>query len=130
VFEEIQALFAAAVPFPVRVSVLPMQSEVLPVIIGFEYTVTKDVTWHPLLLVYVIVVFPAKIAVINPFAEIVATPVLLDIQGVLRAAVALPVNCEVLLTQSVKLPDMLGLAFTCTGTLAEHPRFVVYVIVV
>ena len=73
---------------------------------------------------------PAEIAVSNPLVVIVATPVLLDIQGVLRAAVALPVNCEMLLTQSVKLPDMLGLAFTCTGTLAEHPRFVVYVIVV
>ena len=111
-FEEIQALFAAAVPFPVRVSVLPMQSEVLPVIIGFEYTVTKDVTWHPLLLVYVIVVFPAKIAVINPFAEIVATPVLLDIQGVLRAAVALPVNCDVAPTHKFNVPDIDGLGFT------------------
>lgn len=34
VFDEIQAFEAAAVPLPVRVSVLPTQSEVFPVIVG------------------------------------------------------------------------------------------------
>ena len=42
--EEIQALDTAAVPFPVRVSVLPTQREVFPVMVGFAYTVTKEVT--------------------------------------------------------------------------------------
>jgi hypothetical protein len=42
----------------------------------------------------------------------VATPVLFENQGVLGAADALPVNWEVALTQSVKFPEMLGLAFT------------------
>ena len=32
--EEIQALEAAAVPLPVRVSVLPTQSELFPVMVG------------------------------------------------------------------------------------------------
>ena len=42
--EEIQALDTAAVPFPVRVSVLPTQREVFPVMVGFAYTDTKAVT--------------------------------------------------------------------------------------
>ena len=58
------------------------------------------------------VVFPGETAVTNPLAETVATPVLLEIQGVLVAADALPVNWEVALTQSDKFPEMLGLAFT------------------
>ncbi len=90
--EEIQALDTAAVPFPVRVKTLPTQRVVFPVMVGFAYTDTKAVTWQPLLFVYVIVVFPAVTAVTNPLAEIVATPVLLEIQGVLVAADALPVN--------------------------------------
>ena len=42
--EEIQALDAAAVPFPVRVSVLATHREVFPVMVGFAYTDTKAVT--------------------------------------------------------------------------------------
>jgi hypothetical protein len=42
--EDIQAFDTAAVPFPVRVRALPTQSEALPVIVGFAYTVTKEVT--------------------------------------------------------------------------------------
>jgi len=49
--EEIQALATAAVPFPVRVNTLPTQREVFPVMVGFAYTDTKAVTWHPLLFV-------------------------------------------------------------------------------
>ena len=70
------------------------------------------------------VVFPGETAVTNPLAETVATPVLLEIQGLFADATAVPVNCEVPFTQSDKFPEILGLAFTCTETLAEHPRFV------
>ena len=42
--EEIQALDAAAVPFPVRVSVLPTQREVFPVMVGFALTATVALT--------------------------------------------------------------------------------------
>jgi hypothetical protein len=58
------------------------------------------------------VVFPAVTAVTNPLPETEATPALLDNHGVLTAAVALPVNCEVVLTQRDAFPEMLGLAFT------------------
>ena len=45
--EEIQALDTAAVPFPVRVSVLPTQREVFPVMVGFALTVTVAVFKQP-----------------------------------------------------------------------------------
>ena len=44
VFDEIQAFEAAAVPLPVRVRVLPTQSEVFPVMVGLALTVTEAVT--------------------------------------------------------------------------------------
>jgi hypothetical protein len=44
VFEEIQGLFPASVPFPVSVNVLPTQRDELPVMIGFGFTVTTAVT--------------------------------------------------------------------------------------
>lgn len=70
------------------------------------------------------VVFPGETAVTNPLAETVATPVLEDTQAFEFAAVALPVNCDVAPTHKFTVPDIVGLAFTCTVTLAEHPRFV------
>ena len=76
------------------------------------------------------VVFPGETAVTNPLAETVATPGLEETQAFEFAAVALPVNCEVAKTHNVVVPEIVGLAFTCTETFAEHPRFVVYVTVV
>ena len=76
------------------------------------------------------VVFPGETAVTNPLAETVATPGLVETQAFEFAAVALPVNCDVAPTHNVVVPEIVGLAFTCTETFAEHPRFVVYVTVV
>ncbi len=44
VLDDIQAFEAAAVPLPVRVRVLPTQSEVFPVIVGLALTVTEALT--------------------------------------------------------------------------------------
>lgn len=42
--EETHGLVIAAVPLPVNVIVEPTQTELLPVIVGFELTVTDAVT--------------------------------------------------------------------------------------
>ena len=44
VLDDIQAFEAAAVPLPVRVRVLPTQTEVFPVIVGLALTVTEALT--------------------------------------------------------------------------------------
>lgn len=75
------------------------------------------------------VVVPAEIAVTNPVFEIVATDVLLDIHGLLDAAVTDPVNCEVKPTQIDVFPDIVGFELTVMFVVALQPRLFVYVII-
>ena len=63
------------------------------------------------------VVVPAATAVTKPEPEIVATPVLDDVHGVVASGVADPVSDEVLPTHAFKVPVMAGKGFTCTLTL-------------
>jgi hypothetical protein len=67
---------------------------------------------HPISFVYVIVVVPADIPVTSPLFETVATAVLLEDQGFVAAAVALPVNCKVELIQTDEPPEIVGNGFT------------------
>ena len=53
-------------------------------------------------------------AVTIPVLEIVATPVLFDVQGLLIAAVPEPVNCAVAFTHTVFSPEIVGNGLTKT----------------
>jgi hypothetical protein len=92
VFELTQGEVVAAVTLPVNWMVDPTHTALGPVIVGTALTVIVVVIEQPLLFVYVIVVDPAANAVTNPVLEIVAVDVLLETQGVVVAAVPLPVN--------------------------------------
>ena len=92
VFELTQGEVVAAVTLPVNWIDAPTQTALGPVMVGTALTVIVVVIEQPLLFVYVIVVDPAANAVTNPVLEIVAVDVLLEIQGVVVAAVPLPVN--------------------------------------
>ena len=92
VFELTQGEVVAAVTLPVNCIDAPTQTALGPVIVGTALTVIVVVIEQPLLFVYVIVVDPAANAVTNPVLEIVAVDVLLETQGVVVAAVPLPVN--------------------------------------
>lgn len=54
------------------------------------------------------VVVPADLPVTNPVELTVATLVIEDPQGLVAAAVAEPVNCDVEPIQENKVPDMVG----------------------
>lgn len=54
------------------------------------------------------VVVPADLPVTNPVELTVATVVIEDTQGLVAAAVAKPVNCDVEPIQENKVPDMVG----------------------
>ena len=60
---------------------------------------------------------PEATAVTTPEPEIVATPVLDDVQGVVASGVADPVSVAVLPTHATNVPVMAGNGFTCTLTL-------------
>jgi hypothetical protein len=97
----------------------PTQRAFGPVIVGKEFTVTVTVLEQPFEFVYVMRVVPKDTAVINPVFEIVATPVLFEVQGLLVAAVADPVSCVVALTQTVVSPEIVGKGLTVTNTFWE-----------
>ena len=81
-------------------------------------------------MVYVIVVVPPLIPVTNPVLFTVATLVLEELQGFVVAAVALPINCVVVLAQIIRFPVIVGYGFTVTETEVWQPFVLVYVIVV
>lgn len=67
---------------------------------------------------------PALTAVTTPVLLIVATPVLAETQGLIVAAVALPVNVKLLPTHIAALPVVVGSGLTVTvmGVLGpSHP---------
>ena len=60
-----------------------------------------------------IVVFPETLrAETSPLFEMVATPVLLDVQGFVEAAIPDPVNRDVVLIQRVVFPEIVGIGLT------------------
>ena len=64
-------------------------------------------------------VVPKETAVTKPVLDMVATPVLLEVHGLLLAAVADPVNCVVALTQMVFSPEIVGSGLTLTSTFCK-----------
>lgn len=60
-------------------------------VVGFD-TLTVTVVEQPVFAVYVIVVVPKEIAVTNPVFDIVANAGLLEVHGLLAAAVPDPVS--------------------------------------
>jgi hypothetical protein len=89
---------------------------------GFTVKVTSDL--QPFEFVYVMIEVPALTAVTTPVLLIVATPVLAETQGLLVAAVALPVSVKLLPTQIAALPVIVGSGLTVTvmGILGpSHP---------
>lgn len=65
---------------------------------------------------------PGLTPVIKPVFEIVATERLLETQGLLVAAVPLPVNCNVELTQRMFEPLIMGLGLTVIVKFALQPK--------
>ena len=92
VFEELQGFVVAGVPFPVNCVVNPVQTDNVPAIVGKAFMVTRAVVLQPLLLVRVIVAFPADTPVTTPVALTVAIAVFEDVQGFMVAGVPFPVN--------------------------------------
>jgi len=92
--------------------VVPEPDAMLTLAGRFGFTVKLAVIWQPLLFVYVIVVVPAATAVTRPVALTVATPVLDETHGLLAAAVADPVNCDVPPIHAFSVPVIVGSAFT------------------
>ena len=112
--EETHALVVAGVALPVNCVVKPTQTLKLPVIVGKAFTVIVSVILQPFKLVYVIVEVPALTPVTNPELFIVATNRLDEIHALVVAGAAVPVNCVVKPTQTLKLPVIVGNGFTVT----------------
>ena len=72
---------------------------------------------------------PAVSPVTNPVVLTVATAVFEDNQGLIAAAVPLPVNWVVVPGQADNVPDMVGNALMVTTAVFAHPLVLVYVIV-
>jgi hypothetical protein len=118
---ETQGFVAAAVPDPVKLVVAPTQTVNVPVIVGFGLTVTVAVAVQPVLFVYVITLVPPATPVTTPVLLTVATPGVPDTHGLVAAAVPEPVKGVVEPTQTVKVPDIVGAAFTVTVAVALQP---------
>jgi hypothetical protein len=114
--EEVHGVPGSGLPDPVSCTVPPIQIGELPLIVGFAFTVTKTVVWHPFELVYVIVALPAATPVTRPVPETVATPGFELTHGFTPAGVGDPVSCTVAPTQIGALPEIVGSAFTVTTT--------------
>jgi hypothetical protein len=65
------------------------------------------------------IVVPADKLVRRPVFETVATAVLLEVQGLVVAAVPFPVNCKVDFSQTSVPPVIVGSGFTVMVMLAE-----------
>jgi hypothetical protein len=100
------------------------------VIEGVGLTVNVTVEVHPLLLVKVIVEFPAETAFTKPAEVMVATVVFDDTHGLLVAGVPVAFNALVTPTQADNVPVITDKAFTVKVAVAWQPLLFVYVIVV
>ncbi len=97
----------------------------LPDTVGVAKTVNETTRWQPLLLVYVILTVPGDTPVNSPVALTVAIEVLEDTQGLLAAAVAVPVNWDELPTHTFNVPVTVGKAFTVNETIRWQPLLLV-----
>ena len=68
-----------------------------------------------------ITLVPAATPVTKPVADTVATAGVADTHGVTAAAVPEPVNCVVAPTHAVKVPVIVGSAFTVTVAVIIQP---------
>jgi hypothetical protein len=96
--------------------VLFKQIVVVPEIVGKGFTVNVASDLQPLEFVYVITEVPELTAVTRPALVTVATLVVAETQGLVVAAVALPVSVKVLPTHIAELPVIVGSGFTVTVT--------------
>ena len=78
-----------------------------------------------MLFVYVITLEPADTPVTNPVLLTVATPGVPDTHGFEAAGVPDPVSCVVELSHTVKIPVIVGNAFTVTVAVLLHPAIFV-----
>jgi hypothetical protein len=92
--------------------------------VGKALIVTVAVLVHPLLSLYVIVAEPAATPVTNPDDDTVAIEVFEEVHGLEAAGVPEPVSCVVALTHALKVPLIVGEAFTVTVAFALHPETV------
>ena len=68
-----------------------------------------------------IILVPPETPVTTPVLLTVATPVDPDTHGVVAAGVPLPVNGVVDPTQTLRLPEIVGLGFTVIVAVMEQP---------
>jgi hypothetical protein len=123
---ETQVFVVAGVGVPISCKVLFRQTVEVPEIAGKGFTVMVEVLEQPILLVYVIVVVPSDKPTTSPVFETVATAVLLDVHGLVVAAVPLPVNCNLEFKQTEEPPEIVGSAFTViviVAVFAHWPEF-------
>ena len=71
------------------------------------------------------VVVPDATPVTTPPVVTVATAVLLDTHGLTAAGVAEPVKVELLPTQALSVPEIVGNAFTVNAAVAVQPLLLV-----
>jgi hypothetical protein len=125
---DVQGVVASAVALPIKAVVLPIQTASVPVIIGNGLTVTVAVCTHPFVFMKVMSLVPLDIPVTNPAEVIVATAGVLDVQGVVASAVALPIKVVVLPIQTARVPVIVGNGLTVTVTVCAQPLVFIYVI--
>jgi hypothetical protein len=101
----------------------PLQASVtVEVIDGAALTTKLTVEEQPLLFVKVIVVVPEDNGVTTPVLLTVAIAVLLEVHGLLAAAVPVAVNVSVLpLAIPVNVPEITGFAYTVTLYVSSQP---------
>jgi hypothetical protein len=113
------AFEAAGVLDPTNCVVEPIQTNRVPVIIGFSFTVTVTVCEQPVVFVYVITAVPADIPVIIPTLLTPATDVFAESHGLEAFAVPEPFNVMVEPSHTVVPPEILGNGFTETEIVLE-----------
>ena len=79
------------------------------------------VCWQPMLFVYVITLVPAATPVTTPVLLTIATAGVADTHGLTAAGVPDPVNVVVEPTHTLRVPVIVGLAFTVTVAVILHP---------
>jgi hypothetical protein len=111
-FDDIHGELVLAVAEPINCEVVPMHPFEGPDIVGRLFTVKVVFTVQPSEFVKLIVVVPAVSVFINPVLSIVAIVGFEDAHGELEAEVPEPINCEVELVQTEKVPVIVGKVFT------------------
>jgi len=118
VLEDAHAFVVAAVADPVNKVVSPIQIFKLPEMVGNGLTVMTSVVLQLLLFVNVIVAVPAATPVTIPVVETVATAVLEEIQGLVKAPTELAVNAILCPAHTKEGPVIIGIGLTTKVWLA------------